>query len=219
MFQSEVANLSKAIICRPLSIVHKLMSSDNELYTSFYNMLDASVRIPEDNIWDNTRESADALLFPHYHKDICFAALSLNDRGIKGYGDHAIVLKTNLIENRATVFEENSFNFVATRSLSAGKPIPPGCRATWENRDRLAVAKLGGLITSATKYEHFPAVLMDFDGKRNGDFIEVHIYGPIHRRAVEKVVAQAKTRRADVCIINSLRRKLRDVNVGYEVIK
>ena len=219
MFQSEVSHNSKAIICRSLSVVLKLMSSDTELYNTYYTMLDASLRIPEDNIWDNTRESGDALLFPHYHKYICFAALSLNDRGVKGYGDHAIVLKTDLIQKRATVFHENSFNFVATRSLSAGKPIPPGYRAKWEHRDRLAVAKLGGQINSATTYDQFPSVLMDFDGKRGGDFIEVHIYGPIHRKTVEKVVGQGKTRRADACLITSLRRKLREVNVSYGVVK
>ena len=193
------------------------MSSDNELFTTFYNMVDASVRLPENNIWDNSRESADSLIFPHYHKTICFAALSLDDHGVHGYGDHAMILKTTLIHKRATVFHENTFKFVQDRSLSAGKAIPPGYRAVWEQRDQLAVAKLGSLIDSTTCPDQFPGILIDSKGERDGDFIDVHIYGPIHRKAVEKIVAQTKVRKADSCLVASLRKKLREVGVSYEV--
>jgi hypothetical protein len=46
---------SKAVICRSLSIVQYLVSSDSALYNTFHQQVDAEARIPEDNRWDRAR--------------------------------------------------------------------------------------------------------------------------------------------------------------------
>jgi predicted nucleic acid-binding Zn ribbon protein len=135
-FEQELSR-SKAVICRSLSIIQRLMSSDTELYNNFYNMVDSNARIPEENRWDNTREAVDGMIFPHYHHDICFAALSLNDKGPKSYGDYCMVLKTDLIKRRATTFEENTYVFAEKHRLVVTEPVPVGYRASWEDRGRL----------------------------------------------------------------------------------
>jgi len=43
---------SKAVIARNIGIVAKLVSSDTELYASFYQQVGAEVRLPEENPWD-----------------------------------------------------------------------------------------------------------------------------------------------------------------------
>lgn len=208
--------MSKAVLCRSLNRLASLVSDDNQLYVSYYKDVESGSRLPEENTWDRGRESADGLVFPHYHKEICFGALSLNERGPNGYGSQCIVLRSNLIRLRASVFEENSFGFVVKRGLNAGDSLPPGYRAQWDNRDQLSIAKLGDKITSSTQPDDFASLLMDQSSRENADFIEVHVYGSIHRRNIEKVVSQKLTKKADQALAASIKRKLRDVNASYE---
>lgn len=209
---------SKAVICRSLSVVQRFMSDDEQLYNTFYNMVDSNARIPEDNRWDRSREAVDAMLFPHYHRHMCFAALSLNDKGPTGYGDHCMVLRTAFIANRASTFEENTYVFAEKHRLVATEPVPPGYRATWDDRARLAVAKLESALGPGTTDSEFPEVLLDSTGKRDGDLVEVHIYDTIHRRAIEKVIGPRAVKRGDGPIVASLKRKLVAIGSVYEVV-
>jgi len=214
-FQAAV-KVSKAVLCRSLNRLASLVSDDNQLYVSYYKDVESGSRLPEEHEWDRGRESADALVFPHYHKEICFGALSLNEQGLKGYGSQCIVLKSNLIRLRASVFEENSFGFVLTHGLNAGSSVPPGHRAQWDNRDQLVIAKQRDKIRSSTQPDDFPSLLMVQSRGGDAAFIEVHIYGGIHRRNIEKVVSPKLTKKADQALAASIKRKLRDVNAGYE---
>ena len=169
---------SEAVFCKPLAKVLALVSSDNELYTSYYNLVEAGARLPEKNIYDTGRAAVDSTLFPNYHKEIQFASLTLDGRDPKYYGDCSIVLKEVAIRDRATVFEENSFEFFQKHAITAGSKAPVGYRTTWNNRDRLAVAKLGKWLNKESKSDSFPKILLNDVGK-SVDFIEVHIFGPI----------------------------------------
>jgi hypothetical protein len=57
------------------------------------------------------------------------------------------------------------------------------------------------------------ARLLIGDGSRDGDFIEVHIYGTIHRRAVASARAAKPKRRADQVIAQSIGRKLKEIGI------
>ena len=103
---------SQAVITRSLTLVQTLVSSDSGAHPSFYREVEAGMRVPEDNEWDAARPAADQILFPYYAKHIKFAALSLDGRGLTHYGSYAIVLNEEMIAERATVFEENSLQFV-----------------------------------------------------------------------------------------------------------
>jgi hypothetical protein len=175
-FEAATAQQSQAVIARYSSDVYTFASSDRNLYPSFYQLLQAGARLPADNFWDKVRPVIDEKLFPYYKDHIRFAALSLDGRGLGHYGDCFMVLKEDIIAHRATVFEENSIVFVHRRQLPETADMPPGYRAIWENRGRLAVAKLAHAIDANTTETDFPALLL-----RNGatsdddDFIEVHI--------------------------------------------
>ena len=52
-------------------------------------------------------------------------------------------------------------------------------------------------------------------GTGDGDFIEVHVFGGIHRRAIERVIAPPALDRHDKAIWRSVKRRL--LELGVEV--
>lgn len=214
---------SKAAICRHISVIQKLASSDNELYATFYQLVRSESRLPESNETDLLRGAIDHLLFPYYKKHIRFAALTLDNRGVISYGDYTIVLASDTINSRATVFEQNSLFFLQQevesfgRTVKAVVPPPPGYRAVWDDRDRLAAAKLAHRIEHTTTKDDFPSlVLQTAVDPKDDEFIEVHIYGPIHRRGMERVAGPKPKRKDDRTILKDLKRKLREAGAELE---
>jgi hypothetical protein len=207
---------SKAILCKPLSIVMALASNDNQLYTTYYNQLYGSSRIPEENDYDGKRQSIDSALYPVFYKDICYTALSLDGKGVELFGECSIALKDMAVCKRATVFEENSFDFYRNNRLLAGDSPQPGHRATWVNRSRLAVVKLSQFINTDTKPSDFPPILLNQTNKSKPDFIEVHIFGPIHRRSIEKILIRKPRRRPDQILLKGLEERLSEIGAVVE---
>jgi len=211
---------SKAVTCRSLSTLLGLVSSDNALYNSFYRQIESGARLPEDSPWDRGRTAVDGTLFPNYHMDIVFAALSLDNRGLANFGKYTIVLKEDMIAHRATVFEENSFIFCQKKHhIVVGDSIPPGYRALWLERARLAMAKLHSRLDAKTSPDIYSQILMkQGHDPAEDDFIEVHIFGPIHRRAIERVIGPKPIGREERALWQSLKRKLDEVGVPLEVL-
>jgi len=211
----DVISQSEAVICYPLGKLNEFVSSDQQLYQTFYNAIGSEGRLPEDNEWDKIRAPVDSLLFPYYHEHIRFGSLSIDRTGISGYG-YGMVLKEIAIKDRATVFEENTILFIKKHRIVAGDPIPLGYRASWIKRSLLAIAKLGKrLIPQMTKADFSSLLASSHD--RNADFIEVHIYGPIHRRAIGHLSGPQPRRKADKVLLKSIIRKLRDIGVTVEI--
>ncbi len=208
---------SKAVICRSLSIVQYLVSNDSALYNTFHQQVAAEARIPEDNFWDRARSAVNATLFPHYQDEMGFAMLSLNDRGLTTFGPYVIVLREAPIASRSSVFERNSVVFFQEMvDTKVGDALAPGYRAAWAQRDRLAMAKCYGQIGSATAAGDYSSILVKpGPTPQDEEFIEVHIYGPIHRRAIEKVVGPPP-RRGERPIYKDLERKLRECGASLE---
>ena len=202
---------SKAVVSLPLSRINELVSSDNSLYETFYQGVEADRRLPEINEWDSIRQSVDALVFPHYFKEIRFGALTLDGRGVAKYGGLSIVLRDVAIRNRTSVFEENTIEFVK-RHVAKGSAIPAGYRAVWDARHRLAAAKIAPEFCSSTKKEDFPSLLLDGD-----DFVEVHIFGPIHRRAIERLTGKRPKQRSDRVLLKSIERKVKEVGAQVKI--
>lgn len=214
----EVVSRSSAIVCCSLSKLSELLSSDNQLYQTFYQAIGSEARLPEDNEYDNIRGAIDSLIFPHYNEHIRFGALSVDRSGVSGYGGYSMVLREATIGDRATVFEENTISFVQNKRIVAGDPLPLGYRSTWGNRDMLAAAKLGIKITATTSEDDFPEILLSSRDK-NSDFIEVHIYGPIHRRAIEHISGPEPRPKADKVLFRSVQRKIKEIGATVELVK
>ena len=150
---------SKAVIARPEGEVLRLANSNKQLYATYYQLIEAGVKLPDGDEWDTLRRIADILLFQGYEKDIRFAALSLDGVGLSNFGSCSIVFRNDMIAPRASVFEENSALFMEHRKIKVSRTpnLPKGYRATWDERGKLCVAKLSGKIDSATRFDEYSA--------------------------------------------------------------
>jgi hypothetical protein len=201
---------SRAVICRSLSKVKELVSSDNELYASFYQLVGLGARRPEDTPTERLRLVADDLLFPYYRDKIRFATLSLNGKGATTYGDCSIVLRDLAICHRATVFEENSLHFFKRRQIRFGESVPSGYRAVWEQRHELAAAKLEPALQEHMESDAFENLLLrPAQEQVLEDFIEVHIYGSLGRDSIERLVVTKPRQKADQVILAEIERIFR----------
>jgi hypothetical protein len=208
---------SQAVVAREIGVLDSFVKSENSLYISYHPQVRSGARIPEDNKWDLGRTSAESTVNPLFYEDIAFACISLDGIGPSGYGDYHITIKSRLIERRTTVFEENVFSFCQRHRVIAGDAPPLGYRAPWEQRDRLAMAKLQPRISPTTKPDQFPGILVK-PGTHSGDgeFIEAHIFGPLHRSVIERVIGPKPKNRANSILWRSIQKNLRDIGAATE---
>lgn len=199
---------SKAVFCRSIDLVHELVNRENMLYISFQKQVNAGMRIPNEDVWEIARPAVEATLFPHYNEQINYMCLTVNNKGLTNYGIYSIVLKDQMICNRSSVFEENSVVFMNKHKVVVGHPIPPGYRASWDDRGKLAVAKLHSKIDQTTLEDQFSEILV-----RSGvdssldDFIEVHVYGPISPKSFERIVGPKPVKGSDLVLWKSIERQ------------
>lgn len=200
---------SRAVIARNLNVVDDLVKSDKNHYTSYQAQVHAGTRDPEENEWDTVRTQYESALYPNFQNDIIFACLTLSQSGMSGYGGYSIILKDEMVAHRASLFEENPHNFINRHKILMNKPIPPGYRAIWSSKSDLAKAKLHAQIDKNTTTADHPSILQkDHGGTGDGDFIEVHIYGSLNRRAIEKVVGYKPKTFEDRVIWKRVKREL-----------
>ena len=176
------------------------------MFATYYNLVQARGRRSEDSEIDHLRRLADRVIFPRYEAKIHFAALSLNGRGATSWGSCCLTLTDEFIEDRSTVFEENCVFFCKNNLSGFGDTIDPCFRATWGDRHVLAAAKLGGRLMPSHTEADFAAILFrPSTAQYSEEFIEVHIYGDIHRRAVARlVIVRQPLRDADKTILDDL---------------
>jgi hypothetical protein len=186
---------ARAVRVRAFAEVYGLVKRDDKLLGTFHNLKGAGLLRPAATEMEASRQSAEPLVFLNYHHKIQFAALTLSDEALFTYGDCAMFLQDAAIANRATVFEENCVFFCERHRLGPGRTnVPPGHRATWEQRHELATAKLAPKLEAGTQVADFPGILLSTDAtdSRKDDFIEVHIYDDLHRSALDYVVVHSK---------------------------
>jgi hypothetical protein len=214
-FEASVKN-SKAVICYRWGTVFNITESGSELFKTFYRQLDDGNRLPEDNEFDQARQSIDANLFPYYFGLIHFAALTLDKSGPQSYGECAFIFREKSISHRTSVFEENTLVFCKKNAVPAGQSPPPGFRASWDDRHRLAAAKLHQEIGPTTPPVDFAGIFLKQKGGRAADeFIEAHVYGMLDVKAVERFVAPKPTNKADQTLASRFKRKLK--SAGAEI--
>lgn len=194
----EAVKKSRAVVNVDLDFLYHFITNRLALYASYSRTVGGRVRKPAQRTDDAARRSIEDLLFPSYAEEISYAALSLNGSGLKSYGEYALQLREVAIEERATLLEENSFDFAERHGIRPRRELPRGFRATWADRHKLAAAKLAGRLSPSTPEAEFPTMLLRSEGRREtDDFVEVHIYGPFDINAVESVKGSSATRSKD----------------------
>jgi hypothetical protein len=219
-FEQSVAQ-SQAVIARPIGEIDRLTSSDRELYTSYYHLVSARQRLPEDAGMSLLRAVADETVFHGYKEQVRFAALTIDGKGLKNYGDFFMVLREEMIAGRANFFEENSVLWMKRHNLNYNDfdKLPPGSRATWPERGRLAVAKLGTKLETTTTSSDFTALLLQSGAtSEQDDFIEVHIYGDLSIHSVKQLILDTPRRKMQKHEVKKLEGKIKDLGADVEVI-
>ena len=167
-----------------------LTVKSSELYSNYQMAVRARLRQPALLSNDLRRNAVDGKLWGSFGEHIRYACLSLDGKGLSSYGDCFAVLKNLNIEHRASILERNSYEFVES---APSQPSPLGFRSSWQNRHMVAVAKCANLVTSGTRQEDFPGILMETGSSRHDDeFIEVHIFGPFDFKAFESIGTSGK---------------------------
>jgi len=189
-FQKHVEEMACITINLAFETVNRIVAQ-HEFYKNYYELYSEGIKK-----FDRDREITDVCLFGEERgKSIRYGALCSRPSGLHSYGEFCIVLDGAVLQECASLFEENPFIFLKKHPyLPKQEPcIPPGYRATWQNRGKLAVAKLGERITESTQPCDFPDILThSASDKMEDDFIEVHISKQIIRDDIVEVRAPKK---------------------------
>lgn len=130
-----------------------------------------------------------------------------------------MILKEQMIAHRTTVFEENPYYFATRHRLALTDTFPAGYRATWERRGDVAKVKLYPKLSAATKRSDYPTILMpDGTSAANSDYIEVHLYGPFTRAAIQKLIGPTPRSREDKMIWRKLKRDAQKAGITVEEV-
>ena len=208
---------SRAVIARPLNILSDWVENEASIYTSYQRQVASGARVPQDNEWDKVRTQYESALYPNFYVDIVFGSLTLSTGGMSGYGGFSIFLKEKMVAHRASLFEENPHDFVQRHKVLLNQALPPGYRAVWSTRGKLAMVKLHSKIVPETEEDDWPAILQaDNGGTGNSDFIEVHIYGSLNRNAIESVAGKTPKTREDRLLWKRVKRKLAEAGAGVQ---
>lgn len=180
-------NASVATINVSVKVVRNMAFGEN--YMSYYNALEQGARRSAERQYHAHRRAVDAKIHPGYETEIVNAALSLNGRGLANYGEVTLVLRSETIEDRASVMRENSFLFYERYDLGRRDAVEEsGWRSTWPDRGRLGVAHLAAKLSSAIGQDELFAIVMSSGSTRDDDrYMEVHIFNSISRLSLDKV--------------------------------
>jgi len=191
-FEHEVRTKSVATINVSVDMLAQIVESKNALYATYSKLVASEIRLPASRQDDRRRSSIEGLLFGSLASNIRYAALSIGNKGLTSYGECTMILKDVALKPSATVLESNSYKFVGVHKLRSEDTIPPGYRATWENRHLLATAKLAKIVAAAQPSLTAAEILIFSEGNRETDeFIEIHIWGPFGDQAIEAVALPA----------------------------
>ena len=218
-FEKEIQSRSVAVIAIPHGSLLELSKSDLHLFSNHYKKIAAGLQIPSGSGWDPLRSVVEEKLFPAYKQDIHFAALSLDQVGLRNYGNCSVVLKTDLIAHRASLFEDNNVVLLAkTLKLHLNDELPLGFRSTWEDRHCLCIAKLCDDLKPHTIMAEFPSLLLNQAASTDDDrFIEVHVFGPMSLRTVDQVTVIDSARRVPKAVLAEIQRMLDSSGVPVRI--
>jgi hypothetical protein len=214
---------ARPVTCCSLGEVQRLAGSDSELAQTFYmrgtSNLEKGSYVLRSKAWDTIRPAAEAAFFGDDVKRLIhFAALSPDDRGLSNYGDCSISLRVELTSFRIALLEMNMLVFFKEKCSDYWKTerIPCGYRATWEERARLAVAKLAYCLEPGHDAEKFAAILLT-RGATNADdkFIEVHVLGNMTVRTMERIVLNRRPSNVKRAVLKALKHNLHRYNVAW----
>lgn len=195
-----------AVINVDLKFLHQFITDDKPTYANYDLLRRGQARKPAKESDDRHRRTIGSMLFGDYAEQIRYAALSL-EGVLHSYGSYAMKLREVSIAARASLLEDNSYNFIPKHHMKPGDDVPPGYLATWKERHKLAVAKLASRLSAGTTKAEHPKILLSGIGDRHTDeYIEVHIYGGFDNKAVESIKGNSSVKsKYDQAALNAVK--------------
>jgi hypothetical protein len=200
---------TSAVVSMNLSKFKEFISTGSALYSNYHLQVRAGVRQASDPQDDRMRLAVDGSVHGTYGAKISYAALAVDGVGVSSYGNLSLSLREVAVASRSTVLEQNSWMFVQRRDLF-GKILPPGFVAIWEDRCKLVVAKLAGLLTPEMSQSEIRSLILTQASKREEEeFLEVHIYGTFNCGSIESVTGASNMKDPlDVALVAWVKDKL-----------
>jgi hypothetical protein len=194
---------TQAVINLDIDTLEKLLSSSSVLYASYQQQVQAGTRTPAAFEHDANRLAVESRLYGSFGKRIIYAALSPDENGLWSYGEVTIILKPASIAHRASILEENSYDFMRRHRIPVIDPVfPLGYRSNWGDRHLLGSAKLAKDLKPGMTSSQLKALVIHSSGDRSLDnFLEIHIFDTFDHRAIARIARQGtapspKTKRA-----------------------
>lgn len=186
-FEALVKSSAKAVVNLDIGILDGIINGSMR-YINTYQLRKIRT-ITKHPLADNRRFMVDGFFFYDFGQSMAFAALSLDEKGIRPYGNCTITLKEGTIAYRASLLEEDSFQFfekLERQGEKIGRKALNGYIAAWEDRHKLAVAKLADHIKPGDTDDDFAKLLLNDEGKMSdAKFIEIHVFGFFNEAAIE----------------------------------
>jgi hypothetical protein len=152
-----------------------------EKYQNYHLQIEVGRRLIASEVNHGDRLLVNERIYPGYGRDLHYAVLSPDGRGLPNYGEVAVgwMVTPSYLGSRSTLLEENEFVFFERHGLGAlGAAVPSGYRAIWGDRSKLVVAKLAAEVDTSTSVGELSGLLLAEGTDRRGDrFVEVVIYG------------------------------------------
>lgn len=184
-FEAHVQSNGKAVINLDVKILEEIIRGKN--YVNYHKV--KSMYPSKDFEEEGRRIMIDSRFFGNFAEKIVFAALSTDGQGIHAYGNCTITIEEAAITHRTSLLEEDSFRFFE-KLEQKGKKIEyqgaQGFIATWDEKHKLAVAKLANKIDNKDTLTTFSEKLVaEKSSKDLAQFIELHIFGDFPKEAIE----------------------------------
>jgi hypothetical protein len=189
-----LAEQSRPVINMSFAACDDIIRPDK--YRTYDQRVRSGERDPAESQHHSDRSKVGDVLFPVYKEHIVYAALSPDGRGLLSYGPVAVRWEVlpRYLGPRISLLEENSFTFYEKNHLGdLGATLPAGYRAIWEDRAKLAAAKLAPSLTASTAEASVAGLLVQSGATRKADeFIEIYIYDEkgLDTREVDLVTMQ-----------------------------
>jgi hypothetical protein len=100
-------------------------------------------------------------------------------------------------------------------TMADAENLEKGNRATWDERRKLCVAKLGPQLAPNMTLQDFPGLLLEQGATTRDDrFVELHIWGPMTIRSVQSVRVERRRNRPLKAQIGDLRNQLKKYSIS-----
>jgi hypothetical protein len=210
-----------------LEKAHSLTERADSVFTVFRNMVAAGLRFTGDDRNNTDRIVAEDATFPTCSTQIHYAALALTDDGLENYGTFFLIWDLAHVAHRTTLLIGNCLTTRRSLGVKLSDALPLGSRSTWDDRCKLVVTKLEPAVTPSSDSSAFPSLLLRQGLTSDEDeFIEAHIFGPLSRGSLLRVVRNKLEavpipndlieKAYFIAMVKRLERNVAAAGIGYE---